>query len=26
MEDWWQEECSQFNKLIRNKYLIYHNT
>ncbi len=26
MEDWWQEECSQFNKLIRKKYLIYHNT
>ena len=25
MEDWWQEECSQFNKLIRKKYLIYHN-
>ena len=23
MEDWWQEECSQFNKLIRKKYLIY---
>jgi uncharacterized protein YbbC (DUF1343 family) len=26
MEDWWQEECFQFNKAIRKKYLIYHNT
>jgi uncharacterized protein YbbC (DUF1343 family) len=26
MEDWWQEECFQFNKVIRKKYLIYHNT
>jgi uncharacterized protein YbbC (DUF1343 family) len=26
MEEWWQEECFQFNKVIRKKYLIYHNT
>ena len=23
MEEWWEEECSQFNKVIRKKYLIY---
>ena len=23
MEDWWQEECSQFNKRYRKKYLMY---
>jgi len=23
MEEWWQEECSQFNKQYRKKYLIY---
>jgi uncharacterized protein YbbC (DUF1343 family) len=23
MEDWWQEECFQFNKKYRKKYLIY---
>jgi len=23
MEEWWQEECSQFNKHFRKKYLIY---
>jgi uncharacterized protein YbbC (DUF1343 family) len=26
MEEWWQEECNQFDKVIRKKYLIYHNT
>jgi uncharacterized protein YbbC (DUF1343 family) len=26
MEDWWQEQCKQFDKVIRKKYLIYHNT
>jgi len=26
MENWWQEECFQFNKGYRKKYLIYHNT
>lgn len=23
MEDWWKEECGQFNKRVRKKYLIY---
>jgi len=23
MEDWWQEQCLQFNKLFRKRYLIY---
>jgi uncharacterized protein YbbC (DUF1343 family) len=23
MEEWWQEECSQFNKKVRKKYLLY---
>ena len=26
MEEWWEKECSQFNKVIRKKYLIYKNT
>ncbi len=26
MEEWWEKKCSQFNKVIRKKYLIYHNT
>jgi uncharacterized protein YbbC (DUF1343 family) len=25
MEDWWQEQCNQFDRVIRKKYLIYHN-
>jgi uncharacterized protein YbbC (DUF1343 family) len=23
MEEWWSEQCSKFNKTVRNKYLIY---
>ena len=23
MEDWWKEECLEFNKKVRKKYLIY---
>ena len=23
MEEWWQEECSDFNRRFRKKYLIY---
>src|SRR4030042_1824688 len=26
MEEWWQEESMEFDKVIRKKYLIYHNT
>jgi len=26
MEEWWQEESDQFNKAIRKKFLIYHDT
>jgi uncharacterized protein YbbC (DUF1343 family) len=26
MEEWWTEQCNQFDKVIRKKYLIYHNT
>jgi uncharacterized protein YbbC (DUF1343 family) len=26
MEEWWTEQCNQFDKGYRKKYLIYHNT
>jgi uncharacterized protein YbbC (DUF1343 family) len=26
MEEWWQEQCKEFDKVIRKKYLIYRNT